>query len=42
MATGDYLDVDDNYTSQSSFTSFVKNSESLMDSSSGEYKGGVK
>ena len=36
MGSGDHLDVDDNYTSQSSFTSFVKNSESFMDSSSGE------
>ena len=42
MGSGDHLDVDDNYTSQSSFNSFVNNSESLMDSSSGEDEGGVK
>ena len=40
--SGDHLDGDDNYTSQSSFTSFVQNSESLMDSSSGEYEDGVR
>ena len=38
----DHLDVDDNCTSQSSFTSLVIYSESMMDSSSGEDKGGVK
>ena len=42
MGSGDHLDVDDNYTSQSSFTSFVKNSESLLDSSSGEDEDGVR
>ena len=38
----DHLDVDDNYTSHSSSTSFVKNSESVMDSSSGEDEDGVR
>ena len=42
MGSGDHLDVDDNYTSQSSFTSFVKNSESVMDSSSGGDEDGVR
>ena len=42
MGSGDHLDVDDNYTSQSIFTSFVKNYESLMDSSSGEDEDGVR
>ena len=42
MGSGDHLDGDDDYTSQSSFTSFVNNSESLMDSSSGEDEDGVK
>ena len=38
IGSGDHLDVDDNYTSQSSFTSFVKDSESLMVSSSGRVR----
>ena len=42
MGSGDHLDVVDNYTSQSSFASFVKNSESLIDSSSGEDEDGVR
>ena len=37
MGSGDHLDVDDNYTSQSSLTS-----ESLIDSSSSEDEDGVR
>ena len=42
MGSGDHLDVDDNYTSQSSFALFVNNSESLINSSSGEDEDGVR
>ena len=42
MGSKDNLDVDGDNTSQSSFASFVKNSESLMDSSSSENESGVK